>query len=118
MKTISMFVLTTALLSAPAFAAEKAPQKIQLSVTEEGIAPSPVKVNKDQPVTLVITRKTDATCATAIVVDAKDVKNGKELKTDLPLNKPVEVRFTPAHSGEIKYGCAMGKMLSGVLLVE
>jgi plastocyanin domain-containing protein len=36
----------------------------------------------------------------------------------LPLNTPVEINFTPSKSGELRYGCAMGKMISGVFLVE
>jgi hypothetical protein len=30
----------------------------------------------------------------------------------------VEVPFTPTKSGELKHGCAMGKMVGGVLSVE
>ena len=36
----------------------------------------------------------------------------------LPLNERVLVRFTPDKSGELRYGCAMGQMISGVLTVE
>ena len=40
----------------------------------------------NKPVTLVFTRKTDKTCAREIVFQ------GQDGKTDLPLNKTVEVR--------------------------
>jgi hypothetical protein len=30
----------------------------------------------------------------------------------------VTVTFTPKKAGDIKYGCAMGKMIGGVLKVE
>jgi plastocyanin domain-containing protein len=63
-------------------------------------------------VKLVITRKTDATCAKAIVIDEYKVH------ADLPLDKAVTVAFTPEKSGQIKYGCAMDKMISGTMTIE
>jgi plastocyanin domain-containing protein len=62
-------------------------------------------------VKLVITRKTDDTCATAIQIPDEN------LKADLPLNRPVTLTFTPKKTGEIKYSCAMG-MVGGVLEVK
>jgi plastocyanin domain-containing protein len=85
---------------------------VEMAVTDKGFEPSDVKVKKGEPVTLVITRKTDKTCATEIVIDEHKVK------TSLPLNKPVTVTFTPTKSGELKYGCGMNKMVGGVIKVE
>jgi len=93
-------------------AAGKEPRTVEISVTEKGFEPTPVALKKGEPVTLVITRKTDTTCAKSVVFDEPKVKK------DLPLNQPVEVTFTPTKTGELKYGCAMGKMLAGVLRVE
>ena len=83
-----------------------------MKVTERGFEPQRVTVKKDQPVKLVLTRTTDKTCATEIVIDEHHVKAA------LPLNKPVTVRFTPKKTGELKYGCAMDKMVGGVIFVE
>ena len=33
-------------------------------------------------------------------------------------NEAVTLRFTPSKSGELRYGCAMGKMISGVFVVQ
>jgi plastocyanin domain-containing protein len=85
---------------------------VKLTVTDSGFEPSPVKVKAGQAVKLLITRKTDATCATDIVI--KDY--GVQAK--LPLDTEVAVTFTPTRTGELKYGCAMDQMVSGVLLVE
>jgi plastocyanin len=85
---------------------------INLEVTEKGYQPSPVTLKQGEPVKLVLTRKTDNTCATEIVLDEYNIN------TKLPLNQPVEVAFTPAKSGKLVYGCAMGKMISGVFSVE
>jgi plastocyanin domain-containing protein len=85
---------------------------VVMTVTDKGFEPQNVRVHKGQPVTLVITRKSDATCATEIVIDEHGIK------TPLPLNKAVTVRFTPKKTGELKYGCAMQKMIGGVITVE
>ena len=87
-------------------------RRIELTVTDKGFEPSPVKVKAGEPLELVVTRKTDKTCATEIVV--KDYGIDKKL----PLNEPVVVALTPKQPGEIKYGCGMDQMVSGVLVVE
>ena len=84
---------------------------IRMSVTEKGFEPSVATVKKGQPVTLVITRKTEMTCAKEIVIEEEGIN------TKLPLNKAVEVTFTPKKTGELKYACAMD-MITGVLKVE
>lgn len=96
----------------PKKADAKKERRIEISVTDDGFEPTPIKVKKDEPLKLVVTRKTEATCAKQLVLD-----EGK-ISADLPLNKAVEVSFTPTRAGQIKYGCAMGKMISGVLIVE
>lgn len=85
---------------------------IAMAVTEEGFEPANLTLRKGQPVNLVVTRKTDQTCATEIVIDEYNVH------AELPLNQPVSVKFTPTQSGELKYGCGMDKMIGGVLRVE
>lgn len=102
---------------APATAAAAAkpaegPRTVTLTVTEKGYEPSPVQLKKDEPVKLVVTRKTDQTCATEIVM--KDYG----INQPLPLNTPVEIAFTPNKTGTLTYGCAMGQMISGTFMVE
>ena len=88
------------------------PRTLALSVTEKGYEPSPVTLKQGEPVKLVLTRTTDHTCATEIVLEDYNIN------TPLPLNQPVEVAFTPNKTGKLVYGCAMGKMVSGVFMVE
>ncbi len=83
---------------------------VEMTVTEDGFVPSKVKANKGEKVRLVVTRKTDRTCAKEIVI------KGYGINQPLPLDKPVTVELTPKASGEIKYACGMD-MISGVLLV-
>lgn len=97
---------------AEAGAPEGQGRRIELAVTGDGFTPTPVKVKKGEPLTLVVTRKTDRTCAKELVIPSEG------LHVPLPLDRPVEVRLTPKKTGELKYGCAMHQMIGGVLLVE
>lgn len=102
-------IVTVLTLPASALAA---PRTIALTVTEDGFVPPEVKVKKGEPVRLVVTRRTDATCATELVVPEYGIEKA------LPLEEPVVVELTPAKAGTITYGCAMGQMVGGVLTVE
>jgi plastocyanin domain-containing protein len=84
---------------------------VRITVTKNGFEPFHVQAAKGKPLTLVITRVTDQTCATEIVIPDAD------LNVPLPLNQPVTVSFTPNRSGEIRYSCAM-KMFQGVIDVR
>jgi len=86
--------------------------KLALSVTDNGFEPDRAKVQGGVPLTLEITRKTDATCATAIVLPDYGIQK------ELPLNQTVAITFTPKKQGELHYGCAHGQMIAGVLVVE
>lgn len=99
------FALATA---APAPARE---QKVILTVTKNGFEPASVRLKAGRPVRLVVTRKAERTCATDIVLKDYGIQRA------LPLNKPVEVSFTPKKAGAIRYACAMD-MIAGSLIVE
>ena len=62
-----------------------------------------VLTTKGEPVSLVITRKTDQTCAKEIIIPDYGIKR------ELPLDKPVTIAFTPKKSGEIKYSCGIAR---------
>jgi plastocyanin domain-containing protein len=96
-------------LSPPPTAAHSS--RVEVAVTEQGFVPSRIPARAGAPLTLVVTRKTDRTCAREILFA------DREGKTDLPLGKAVEVTYTPKVSGEVKFGCAMGMMVGGVLAV-
>jgi plastocyanin domain-containing protein len=98
--------------AAPAAPAASAGKTISMAVTEKGFEPANLTVKKGEPVTLAITRKTAKTCANEIVIDEEGIN------TKLPLNQEVKVTFTPKKAGTLKFGCAMGKMIGGVLKVE
>ena len=85
--------------------------RIAIEVTSDGFVPSHARVHVGQPVTLVVTRKLERTCATDIVVKDYGVNQ------PLPQNQPVEVTFTPTTPGPIRYACAMN-MVAGELVAE
>jgi plastocyanin domain-containing protein len=91
--------------------AQQAGKAIEIQVTGEGFVPASIKVRKGQKVRLVVTRTTDRTCATEIVIRDQGINQ------KLPLNQPVTVEFTPVKSGQIRYACGMD-MISGVIVVE
>jgi plastocyanin domain-containing protein len=93
---------------------DKAPlaNEVAMTVTDKGFEPQNLRVSEGKPVVLTITRTSDSSCATEIVLEDYGVN------TKLPLNEPVVVRFTPKKTGELKYGCAMQKMIGGVITVE
>jgi plastocyanin domain-containing protein len=113
--------LAVALVAFPALAAETshstsqrkgaAAQVVEISVTGKGFEPAAAKVKAGRPVKLVVTRKTERTCATEIVVKDYGVNQ------PLPLGQAVEVHFTPKKAGPVRYACAMD-MIAGVLNVE
>jgi len=84
---------------------------VAIRVTEKGFEPAEVRIAPGKPVTLVITRKTDRTCAREFVLAAQNIRR------ELPLNQPVEITFTPATAGELRYACGMD-MISGKIIVQ
>jgi plastocyanin domain-containing protein len=109
---IALSLVLAAGCSGGASKAQLADGPVEMEVTESGFVPANIKVKKGKPVELLITRKTDATCAKDIVIDEPKVN------TALPLGKQVRVSFTPTVSGQLKFGCAMDKMIGGIITVE
>jgi plastocyanin domain-containing protein len=93
--------------------AEKAagPQTVKVTVSDRGFVPAEIQVERGRPVTLLVTRETDATCAKEIVIADAGVRK------ELPLHEEVEVTFTPEKKGELRYACGMD-MIAGKLEVR
>ena len=83
---------------------------VNMEVTEDGYVPAKIKALKGEKLRLVITRKTDRTCAKEIVIKDHGINK------PLPLGKTVTVELTPKASGELKYACGMD-MITGVIFV-
>jgi plastocyanin domain-containing protein len=88
-------------------------RRVTIQVTENGFEPAVVSAKAGEPITLVVTRTTDRTCATEMVFKDANLN----IKRDLPLNKPVEITFKPSKTGDLVYACAMD-MYRGTVRVE
>jgi plastocyanin domain-containing protein len=86
-------------------------QQVKVSVTEAGFVPATVSVKKGVPIILLLTRKTENTCATQAVFPAI----GKTV--DLPLNRTVHVSLPAQSGGRMAFACGMG-MFTGELVVQ
>ncbi len=95
---------------APAPAAANT-QTAKVTVDAKGFTPSSLELKANVPAKITFTRTSKDTCATAVVVP--DYKINKEL----PLNKPVDVEFTPAKSGDVAFACGMS-MFKGKIVVK
>ncbi|HET8538881.1 MAG TPA: cupredoxin domain-containing protein [Anaeromyxobacter sp.] len=86
-------------------------EPVKITVTKNGYEPWRVRAWKGVPLTLVVTRTTDETCATEVVLPEHGIHE------KLPLNQPVTITFTPTREGELRYACAMN-MFQGVIDVR
>jgi plastocyanin domain-containing protein len=84
--------------------------RVAVEVTDEGFVPKEIPAKVGQPITLVVTRKTDVTCAKQIVFADLGVEK------ELPMNQAVEVTVTPERQGELRFACDMD-MIAGRLVV-
>jgi plastocyanin domain-containing protein len=84
---------------------------VKITVTKNGYEPWRVEARAGVPLTLVVTRTTEETCATEVVLPEYGIDR------KLPLNEPVTITFTPTRTGELRYRCAMN-MFQGVIDVR
>jgi plastocyanin domain-containing protein len=110
-KIIVMISVICGISLASASSVKSTHKDIDLQVTENGFEPHQIDVPPGTDVTLRVTRKTDATCATAIAIPAK------KLKKELPLNKTVSIELGKLPNGQLGFACGMG-MLKGQILVQ
>jgi len=92
-------------------ATQDASGRLSIEVTDKGFVPATASVKVGKPVTLAVTRKTQRTCATDIVISDFAVNK------PLPLNETVEITFTPQKPGKIHFACPMD-MIAGELTAE
>jgi len=84
-------------------------KSFRVKVTKQGFEPSQINVKAGTHVKLLVTRTTDDTCAGQIVVPKRKVTK------ELPLGKSIEVDLGVLKKGEVKFGCAMNMMKSGII---
>lgn len=87
------------------------PRTVKLAVTDRGFVPADIQVDRGRPVTLLVTRQVEATCANEIVIADAGIRE------KLPLNQEVRITFTPEAKGELRYACPMD-MITGSIRVQ
>jgi hypothetical protein len=83
---------------------------LEIVISDGGPTPTELRVKPGEPVRLSVTRKTDRTCATQLVVPEFGIDR------PLPLGAPVVVEFTPKASGRIRLLCGMGETISTLIV--
>jgi len=86
-------------------------QNIRINVTQNGYRPESFRLKKGIPARITFIRTTEDDCGKEIVIPAYGIKR------ELPLNKPVTVRFTPRKAGTFGFACGMD-MLRGKIIVQ
>jgi len=87
------------------------PPRFELAVTDTGFVPGTITIPAGKPITLVVTRKSDQTCAKEIVFP------DQKIRKQLPLNEAVEITLPSSPPGEIAYECGM-EMVYGKVVVR
>jgi plastocyanin domain-containing protein len=113
--TILLVLALVAALGAFALAQDKkAPANVQtakVTVDAKGFTPGSLDLKANTPAKITFTRTSNDTCATEVVFP--DYKINKPL----PLNKAVDVEFTPSKSGTFAFACGMN-MFKGKVVVK
>jgi plastocyanin domain-containing protein len=86
-------------------------RQVKIKVTSKGFEPPIVRLHAGDRLTLLITRKTDQTCATEIVIPSLGTKE------PLPLNKTVRIYLGILDPGQLAFACGMG-MVKGAIVVH
>ena len=88
-----------------------APGEFQLAVTDRGFEPARVVVPRGRAFTLVVTRRTDQTCAKEILIPALNERRA------LPLNQAVRIDVPGGVADTLDYICGM-HMLGGTIAAK
>jgi len=86
-------------------------QVATVTLTENGYVPDTIKLKRGKLARITFVRAVEATCGTAVVIPAFNIKR------DLPLKEPVVIDFTPGKRGVFNFTCGMG-MLEGKIIVQ
>ena len=87
-------------------------QVVEITAGPDGYRPGEIVLQADMPARLIFTRTTDSECLQQVQIPEFGIG-----KTDLPMNEPVAIEFTPGESGEFTFVCGMD-MQRGALVVK
>jgi len=87
-------------------------QVAEIEAGPMGYEPRAIQLQAGVPAQLIFTRTVESECSSQVKIPAFSVP-----VTDLPLNEPVAVEFTPTESGDFEFVCGMD-MQRGSLLIQ
>ena len=87
------------------------PQVVKLAVSESGFTPLEIAARKGTPLTLLVTRESEASCAKEIIIP------GANIRRSLPVRQEVSITFTPTKRGSMQYTCC-DDMTGGKIVVR
>lgn len=88
-------------------------QVIEIEAGRMGYQPRQIALEAGIPARLVFTRTVEGECSSQITVPAYDVPT-----TDLPMNEPVAIEFTPSEAGEVQFVCGMDMQRGTIAVVS
>jgi plastocyanin domain-containing protein len=92
-------------------ACHSGPREVSIRAGVNGFDPWRIEARQGETLVLLVTRTTDDTCATELVIPEAGVN------APLPLGKPTRVELTPKGKGTLRFSCAM-KMFQGEIDVR
>lgn len=80
----------------------KSPTVVQMTISDDGVSPMAIAAKQGEPLRIAITRTTNSTCITHVVVRDYGINQA------IPLNKTVNIDITPKATGKVRVACGMG----------
>lgn len=111
MKRTAVGILIALGVAAGCHRGPAAGEPVKMTVTKNGYEPWQIPARKGERLVLLVTRTTDETCATELVIPEAGVN------APLPLGREVRIELTPQKTGALRFSCAM-KMFQGVIDVR
>lgn len=108
MRRLALFACSALLLAG---CAASGPKEIKIVADERGFTPSTVTVKQGEPLVLLITRTSDATCATEAVF----AETGK--RYELPKDQEVRIELPSDAAGTLNFACGMD-MYKGQVVIQ
>lgn len=87
-------------------------QVIEVTAGDNGFEPGHFALQSGVPARIIFTRTTESECLEQVQIPSLGIE-----KTDLPLNEPVTIEFTPTEGGEFTFSCGMD-MQHGTIVVR
>jgi plastocyanin domain-containing protein len=87
-------------------------QKVKVILGAEGYQPASFNLRQGVPARIEFVRQVEGACGEEIIIPEYGIKR------ELPLNKSVEVEFTPDKAGEYVFTCGMNMLRGKIVVLE